>query len=265
MPDNKQTITPQELRQILIDLPNSPQTDCPYFSDRLNSVAGFLAGDEIDTGVQEVAINMGFRRCGDLWYRTACPSCDMCMSYRVDVDGFALSSNQKRVLRRNRDIDCRVVAPRCTTEKEEIYIRYQHSQHHLRPPFGEPGLPKEFCPTDALKTMNSQMYTNPKTTLEVEMRVNDTVIGFGTMDIAASTTSLVYFVFDPEYQRRSLGTFNIIWSIDWAREQGFEYVNLGYYIPDHLKMDYKSRFHPAERLDRNTEQWKVFLKEQARA
>jgi arginine-tRNA-protein transferase len=261
MTENKQTITPGELRQVLIALPKSSETECPYFTDRSSSSAGFMADDEIDAGVQDIAINMGFRRCGDLWYRASCPNCDMCISYRVNVDKFALSNNQKKILRRNRDVSCTVVVPDCTSEKEDIYIRYQHSQHYLRPPFSKSANSKEFSPSEALETMNCQMYTNPGTTREVQMRIGETLVGFGTMDIAVTTTSLVYFVFDPEHQRRSLGTFNILWSIGWARGQGFEHVNLGYYIPNHAKMDYKSRFKPAEKLDRVTDQWDGFVEE----
>jgi len=261
MTENKKIITPDELRRVLIDLPRSPETECGYFPDRLSCSAGFMADDEIDAGVQDIAINMGFRRCGNVWYRASCPDCDMCISYRVDVDKFAPSNNQKKILRRNRDVSCSVVAPECTSEQEDIYIRYQHSQHHLRPPFSRSGDPREFSRSEALETMHCQMYTNPRTTREVQMRIGETLVGFGTMDIAVTTTSLVYFVFDPEHQRRSLGTFNILWSIDWARRQGFEHVNLGYYIPNHAKMDYKSRFKPAERLNRVTDQWDEFVEE----
>lgn len=247
---------PREWRRILNNLPESPETDCSYFGDRMNQVTYFFSDAGMTPKMQEEAINMGFRRCGDTWYRTICPDCNMCITQRVKAKEFVPSKNQKRVLRRNRDIACTIATPNDTREKEEIYLRYQYSQHFQKPPFVRPGQKAaEFDPSETLGIMQYQMYTNPKTSLELEMRLDEQLVGFGIMDVAVTTTSLVYFVFDPDFHRRSLGTLNILWSIEWSRKNGFDHVNLGYYIPGHMKMDYKSRFKPSEMLDSRAGKW----------
>lgn len=250
---------PQDWHLLLENLPLSPASDCSYFPDRKSCVNYFFADEDISPELQELAINAGYRRCGDTWYRTNCPNCNLCISYRVATTSFKASSNQKQVLRRNRDIQWHVATPELTAEKEEIYVRYQYSQHHERPPFVRPGKDKEFDEAESLSVMHYQMYTNPASTRELEFHLEGRLVGFGIIDVAITTTSLVYFVFDPEYRRRSLGTLNILRSIQWATEQGFEYVNLGYYIPGHMKMDYKSRFKPAEYLDNQTLTWQSEL------
>ena len=60
--------------------------------------------------------------------------------------------------------------------------------------------------------------------------------------------SMVYSFYDPEYRRRSLGTYMILDHIARARRMGLAYVYLGYWVRDSRKMDYKGRFLPQERL-----------------
>ena len=49
-------------------------------------------------------------------------------------------------------------------------------------------------------------------------------------DRVATGLSGVYKFFEPEQERRSLGTFIILWHIRRAAELGLPYVYLGYWI-----------------------------------
>jgi leucyl-tRNA---protein transferase len=68
------------------------------------------------------------------------------------------------------------------------------------------------------------------------------------VDALADGLSLVYAYFDPEYDKRSLGSFMILDHIRQAREIGLPYVYLGYWIKGSVKMDYKVDFRPIEAL-----------------
>jgi arginine-tRNA-protein transferase len=59
---------------------------------------------------------------------------------------------------------------------------------------------------------------------------------------------MVYSVFDPNLEARSLGTFMVLDHIERARKLGLPYVYLGYWVEGSPKMAYKARFLPQERL-----------------
>ena len=59
----------------------------------------------------------------------------------------------------------------------------------------------------------------------------------------------VYMFFDPRYSDRSLGTYSILWEIDYCRRQGLSYYYLGYFVAGSKTMAYKARFKPYELLD----------------
>ena len=228
---------------ILADLPVGQATPCSYFADRKSNMQYFVCDEEIPAILLEKSLALGYRRCGETYYRTHCKNCNLCLTYRLPVKEFNASRNQRRVWKRNQDLEIKIVKPQISDEKKEIYLRYQYHQHHLKP---VKGIDKKFSEEQQLDIMQWQMYDNPDSSRELEMYLDDQLIGFGIIDRAIESISLVYFVFDIDYARRSLGTMNILYSIDWAEKNDYDYVYLGYYIPRHPKMDYKQRFQPAQ-------------------
>jgi arginine-tRNA-protein transferase len=60
----------------------------------------------------------------------------------------------------------------------------------------------------------------------------------------AGGLSAIYFVYDPDERGRSLGTWNVLCTIEEARRRGLPYVYLGYYVEGCASMAYKMRFAP---------------------
>ena len=63
--------------------------------------------------------------------------------------------------------------------------------------------------------------------------------------------SMVYSFYDPEADRRGLGTYMILDHIAYAKRLGAPYLYLGYWINGSPKMSYKRRFQPQEQLTGN--------------
>ena len=71
---------------------------------------------------------------------------------------------------------------------------------------------------------------------------------FSLADQQADALSAVYSLFDPLMEKRSLGTYMVLWMVRRAEQLELPYVYLGYWIEESPKMAYKARFRPLEGL-----------------
>ncbi len=236
-------------------IPLAPSSDCSYFPGRPSTARAFRVRDDVTPEFLESALNRGYRRCGDIYYQQFCRACNLCINYRVLVEPFTPTKSQKRVARRGQCIESRVGPPVPSNEKAAIYLAYQYQQHHMKPIAGTES--KEFDREDALTTMQFQMYQNPSSTSELELFLDGRLVGFGIFDVAMTSASAVYFVYDPEFSRYSLGTLAILRELAWCKQQGIAALQLGYFIPGHAKMLYKQNFQPGEYLHRDTCEWRT--------
>jgi arginyl-tRNA--protein-N-Asp/Glu arginylyltransferase len=89
--------------------------------------------------------------------------------------------------------------------------------------------------------------SSPVDTVMVEFREpDDHLIAGCLMDRLTGGLSAVYSFFDPQEERRSLGSYVILWMIEEALRLDLDHVYLGYWVAGSPKMDYKSRFRPLE-------------------
>jgi arginine-tRNA-protein transferase len=91
----------------------------------------------------------------------------------------------------------------------------------------------------------------------------DGLVGACLADRLGDGLSAVYSFFVPGQERRSIGTYTILWLIDRARAMALPYVYLGYWVPESHKMAYKARFRPSEVLVSGT--WRTLTDVEADA
>ena len=72
----------------------------------------------------------------------------------------------------------------------------------------------------------------------------------------------MYFYFDPDERRRSLGTFSALYEMIWARQLHLPYWYAGFWVPGCEKMAYKTRFRPCEIMDTDG-QWRAYVPDAA--
>jgi leucyl-tRNA---protein transferase len=211
---------------------------CPYVPGRIErklitELAGHGSAD-----FYNALSRAGFRRSHHLAYRPACAGCTACQPVRIPAADFVFTRSLRRIWRRNADLTARIVEPRATLEHYRIFTRYQRSRHAdsdmASMTFGD---------------FRAMIEDSPVSSRLVELRgVDGACLGACLFDVLDDGLSAVYSFFDPEEQRRSLGTLLVLTLIEEARRGALPYVYLGYWIAESPKMAYKVRFHPLEGL-----------------
>lgn len=208
---------------------------CSYLPGR-EAAELFLPVRLNDIATYQRLLEYGFRRAGMLFYRPDCPTCSACVPIRVPVERFRPSRSQRRVLRRNADVEIELGTPRSDDQRWELFVRYQRHQHD-----GEMLRTRE--------DFERFLCESPIETVEMAYRIDGRLVGVGIVDVCPQALSSVYMYFDPVCARRSLGVFSGLCEIEECRRRGLPYWYLGYWIRGCRKMEYKDRFAPCERLD----------------
>lgn len=180
---------------------------------------------------------LGFRRSGDHIYRPHCARCNACIPSRVPVADFRRSRSQARVWARNRDLTVEPCGSIFDDEAYALYHRYisvRHADGDMYPPERE----------------QYQSFLNDGLACSRYYRFyhGEHLVAVTVADEMLDGLSAIYTFYDPDHERRSPGTFAVLFQIEEARRLQLDYVYLGYWIRNCDKMRYKSRFQPLELL-----------------
>lgn len=207
---------------------------CPYLPDQRSRNLAFKAST-LPAGIYQSLMDLNFRHSGSIFYRPACRTCRQCRALRVLVNEFKPNRTQRRCRIRNQDLTAEIGPPEPTQEKFELYRKYITIRHERQM-------------DDSWRGFVEFLYESPALSLEVVYRCENRLIGVGLVDLEPSAISTIYCTFDPDESKRSLGVFNVLYTIEYCRRQGIPYLYLGYYIRDCAKMSYKLAFRPCEVL-----------------
>jgi arginyl-tRNA--protein-N-Asp/Glu arginylyltransferase len=222
-----------------------PET-CPYLHDRASQLEVRLAAT-VSPEEHSVELASGVRHFGRSYFRAACPDCSECISLRVPVATFHPSRSQRRVLKKNRDVELELGQPTLDAERLDLYRRFHGDREQRRG-----WLPS---PMD-LEGYVCSFVDNPVLTHEFRYRVDGTLVGIAYVDESSDSLNSIFAYHCPEYSRRSLGTFDILSEIEAAAARGKSYLYLGYYVAGCQSMEYKRDFRPYELLVDG--KWKPF-------
>lgn len=225
-------------------LPLSVDYPCNYLEDRVARQQQLYWPREwgpLAAAFYEQLMNRGFRRSGRLFYRPRCIGCRKCIPIRVDVETFRPSESQRKVLKRNADVQVRWQAPQIDAARVALYDRYTRSRHTETDGDDEGRVP-------VAEALERFLYDSPTETLEAAYYVGERLIGVGLCDVTPNVLSTVYFYFDPDEAKRSLGVFSALEEIAWARRAERSHYYLGYWIEGCRKMDYKAALSAHELL-----------------
>jgi len=213
----------------------SPPHVCSYLPDRQSSTLFADPEGPMDMATYSELLHHGFRRSGRLVYAPRCETCSQCVSARIPVADFEPRRGQRRVHRRNADIETREHPARFNPQHYALYKRYTAARH------GD-GEMAEASPDDYLRFLRADWCD----TVFFEYLLEDRLVAVAATDLPADGLSAVYTFFDPDLSARSLGQLAILRQIDHARRLGLRYLYLGYWIEDSPKMAYKTNYRPIE-------------------
>jgi len=211
---------------------------CPYLPGLSSTTETMLM-----TGVSPIELEglleRGWRRFGPVYFRPVCGGCDECVSVRVPVEGFAPSENLKRVMRRATGVRVEVNAPVVDDTRLALYRRWHADRESQRgwkrDTIGPESYAMQFCFPHAAAR-------------EFSYWEGDRLVAVGIADETPRAISAVYCYHDPLRARLSLGTVNVLRTLEYARERGLRHVYLGYCVEGCESLRYKARFSPQERL-----------------
>lgn len=209
---------------------------CPYLEGQVARLPLRWQLEPLSGAELDLALDQGDRRVGRMLYRTSCPACSACEPLRIPVDRFRPSRSQRRVQRRNEDLRVEVGPATFSEEKLALYNRHKF----------ERGLARQESPMTRRGYEGWFLRTCVRT-IEMRYLAAGRLVGLGILDQGARDCSSVYFFFDPDEHRRSLGTYSTLCEIEWLRRQGGRYHYMGLYVADSQHLAYKASFHPHER------------------
>ena len=208
---------------------------CSYLPDEQATTLFLDPSQPMDVQVYADLSEMGFRRSGDHLYRPHCLKCDACTPARIPVARFLPNRQQKRIFKRNADLQVQAVKPAFSEENFDLYQRYieqRHADGDMYPPNRE-----QFSTFLVRDLPFSRFY---------EFRLNGRLLAVAVTDVLPNGLSAVYTFYDPNEEHRSLGRFAILWQIAETARLGLHAVYLGYWIKNCRKMNYKTQYRPIE-------------------
>ena len=211
---------------------------CPYLPGRTErKIVTELTGADSEP-LHDQLSRAGFRRSHNIAYSPVCPGCRACIPIRILVDQFQPDRTQRKLWRQNADLITNAMPARASAEQFSLFQRYQAARHSD----GD-------MAAMGFYDFRAMVEDTPITTGMVEFREpQGRLLGGCLTDWLSDGLSAVYSFFETEDNRRSLGTYAILWLVEHARQLGLPYVYLGYWVPESPKMSYKSRFRPSEAL-----------------
>ncbi|MFT8244416.1 arginyltransferase [Roseomonas sp. BN140053] len=215
---------------------------CPYLQGRTErKIVTELAGPDGEV-LHDRLSRAGFRRSHNIAYAPVCPGCRACIPIRIRAADFAPDRTQRRIARANAGLSVREAQARATAEQFALFQRYQQARH------GDGDMAAM-----GFYDYRAMVEDTPITTNMVEFRdPGDRLVGACLTDMLGDGLSAVYSFYDMALERRSLGTFAILWLVGRAVQLGLPFVYLGYWVPQSRKMAYKARFRPSEILSGGT-------------
>jgi len=181
-------------------------------------------------------IQRGWRRFGTMFFRPICATCTACESIKIDVKNYEFSKSARRVIRKNEDLKIIMQPPTLTQEHLDLFTAYHDHMEGKRDWDNQP--------INARNYYSSFVQGYGDFGYEVLYYEGETLIGVDLVDVLEDGISSIYFYYDPQQEKRSLGRLSMYQQINYAKEHNLAWIYMGYYVQDCVSLAYKSSYTP---------------------
>ena len=228
--------------------------ECAYLPDKMVRMRYKYVLSPTKTFCSAV-IKRGWRRFGKYYFYPTCNGCNACKSLRIDVKNFKPSRSQKRSQKRNKETQIIIQKPSLSTMHIQLYNKF-HAYKSQKDGWKQ----KSISYNEYHENFVDGAGNFGKEVLYI---VDDKLVGVDLIDILDDGISAIYFFYDPDYPKLSLGTYSLLYQIELARILGLDWIYLGYWVDGCKAFSYKPNFQPEEILDGFPEitqepQWEPF-------
>jgi len=214
--------------------------DCGYLPDRKTRMY-YRYIPEATKDLATALIQRGWRRFGHSYFHPICAGCSECKSLRIDVENFKPTKSQRRAIKKNRDTDIYIQTPSLTHEHVELYNKFHK--------FKEQKSGWRYIEMD-VETYWAEFVVGAHDFGKEVLYIRDgKLIGVDLIDILDDGISSIYFFYDPDYSKLSLGIYSLLVQIDLAKKLGLRWIYLGYWVDGCASFAYKTQFRPYEMLE----------------
>ncbi len=211
------------------------QDKCSYLDDK-KQTTHYQIIDDCDKEHSLKLIQRGYRRFGKTYFRPICPECNECKSIKIDVENFKFSSSQKRVLKKGSSFTKYIQTPSLTKTHLDLYKKY-----HL---YMKDKKGWQYNSIDPQRYYDAFIDGHKNFGYEILYFDNDKLIGVDLIDLLDDGISAIYFYYDSDYSKHSLGKLSLLQQIKLARELKKKWIYLGYYVKDSSSLSYKADYKP---------------------
>lgn len=155
---------------------------------------------------------------------------------RIRLSDFIISKSQRRILRKNQDLQTIIRPIEITEEKEVLFERHKRRFSH--------GVPDSIF--DFLSFSPSNV---PCEAWEVCIYDRKKLLAASFFDVGESATSGIYAMFAPEEKERSLGILTMLTELEFSMQNNKIFYYQGYIYEGESFYDYKKRFSAIEEFD----------------
>lgn len=212
---------------------------CSYLQDKEQTTHYKMIDNCSSSNCQDL-IERGFRRFGKMYFRPICSSCDECKSIKIDVEDFQFSKSKRRVLNKASKIKNYIQQPSLTQEHLDLFDKYHLYMSEKKGWRYEKVTPEHYY--------HSFVNGHEDFGYEVLYFDEDKLIGVDLIDILEDGISSIYFFYDPDYSKYSLGKLSLYKQIEFAKKTHKQWIYLGYYVKDCPSLSYKSQYEPYKTL-----------------